>query len=94
MLGSAASNGWDGNNDIPFTEDDTKKGLWKLSNVKLVAGELKFRFNNDWTINYGDNNNDTVLDSYGANIKVEAGIYDIILDFSKEDDPRYTLLKK
>jgi CubicO group peptidase (beta-lactamase class C family) len=94
LLGNATSIGWDGP-DIKFTEDVNKKGLWLLLNVKLSTGELKFRFNNDWNINYGDNKNDKALDLYGENIKIiEAGTYDIILDLTNEVKPNYSILKK
>lgn len=93
LLGSATSIGWDGP-DIKLTEDSLKKGRWFLNDTKLNTGELKFRFNNEWNINYGDNGNDKILDMYGDNIKVEAGTYDIILDFSDEMKPKYSILKK
>ncbi len=80
--------------DIKFTEDTLKKGLWVLRNIQLNTGELKFRFNNDWNINYGDNGNDKVLDMHGENIKIEAGTYDIILDLTDEAEPKYTMSKK
>jgi CubicO group peptidase (beta-lactamase class C family) len=93
LLGSATLIGWDGP-DIKFTEDTLKKGLWILNNIKLNTGEIKFRFNNDWNINYGDNGNDKMLDLYGENIKItEAGIYDIVLDLTDETKPRYSIFK-
>ncbi len=92
LIGTATSKGWEANMpDIKFTEDALKRGLWVLSNITLSTGELKFRFNNDWNINYGDNGNDTILDMYGENIKIEAGTYDIILDFSDEAKPKYSV---
>jgi CubicO group peptidase (beta-lactamase class C family) len=93
LLGSAASIGWNGP-DIKFTADTLKKGLWVLNNIKLITGEIKFRFNNDWNINYGDNENDGLLDLYGENIKIEAGTYDIILDLTDEAKPKYDIIKK
>jgi CubicO group peptidase (beta-lactamase class C family) len=93
LLGSATLIGWDGP-DIKFTEDSLKKGVWILSKIKLNTGELKFRFNNDWNINYGDNGNDKILELYGENIKIEAGTYDIILDLTDETKPKYSVLKK
>lgn len=93
LLGSATPIGWDGP-DIKFTQDTNKEGLWVLNNIKLNTGELKFRFNNDWNINYGDNGNDKILDMYGENIKIEAGTYNIILDFSDEMKPKYNISKK
>ena len=96
LTGNATSKGWEENiPDIKFTEDTLKKGLWLLTNIKLRNGELKFRFNNDWNINYGDNGNDKTLELYGENIKIiEAGAYDIILDLTDEAKPKYNILKK
>jgi CubicO group peptidase (beta-lactamase class C family) len=94
LIGSATPKGWDEKMaDFEFTEDSLKKGLWVLTNIKLTTGEVKFRFNNDWYINYGDNKNDRILDWYGGNIKVEAGTYDIILDLTDEAKPRYSILR-
>ncbi|MBK9734337.1 MAG: serine hydrolase [Saprospiraceae bacterium] len=90
IIGSATVNGWDGSN-IELTETN-KKGIWTINNVQLKDGEIKFRFNNDWTINYGDNNNGS-LKFEGDNIKIENGHYDIILDLSDEENPNYKLLK-
>ena len=95
LIGSATPKGWgEKMPDFSFTEDSLKKGLWILTNMKLTTGEFKFRFNNDWNINYGDNENDKILDWYGGNIKIEAGTYDIMLDLTDEAKPKYSILKK
>jgi len=95
LIGDATSKGWvDNIPDIKFTEDTEKKGLWYLSNITLSKGEIKFRLNNDWSINYGDDNADNVLDEYGKNINIEAGLYDIMLDLRDEEMPKYAVSKK
>lgn len=95
LIGGATSKGWDDSiPDIKFTEDKERKGLWVLKNITLKNGEMKFRLNNDWNINYGDNNGDKMLDMHGENIKIETGVYDIILDLTEEAKPHYTVLKK
>lgn len=95
LIGSATAKGWEGNApDITLTEDSLKKGLWLLNNIQLLTGELKFRFNNDWNINYGDNENDKILDLNGENIKIEAGMYNIILDLTDETKPKYSVSRK
>ncbi len=90
IIGSATANGWEGLN-IELTETN-KKGIWIINNVQLKEGEIKFRFNNDWTINLGDNKNGN-LKSEGANIKVKDGNYDIILDLSDEENPKCKISK-
>lgn len=95
LIGNATSKGWDEKMpDIKLTEDSLKKGLWVLNDIKLNTGELKFRFNNDWNINYGDNANDKMLNLHGENIKIEEGTYDIILDMTDEAKPKYSISKK
>lgn len=93
VLGSATPIGWDGP-DIKFTQDTSKKGIWALNNIKLNAGKIKFRYNDDWNINYGDNGNDNILDMLGEDIKVEAGNYNIVLDLTDEAKPKYSISKK
>jgi hypothetical protein len=62
-------------------------------NVTLKTGEIKFRANSDWAINYGDDGANGTLDAGGANIAVTAGVYDVQLDFSKSS-PTYKITKK
>lgn len=95
LIGSATSKGWEEKiPDIKLTEDALKKGVWILNKINLNTGELKFRFNNDWNKNYGDNGDDKNLDLYGENIKIVEGIYDIILNFTDEAKPTYRISKK
>ncbi|MEO7536325.1 MAG: serine hydrolase [Ferruginibacter sp.] len=95
LIGSATPKGWEEKMpDIKLAEDSLKKGWWFLNDTKLITGELKFRFNNDWNINYGDNGHDKMLDMHGENIKIEGGVYDIILDLTDAAKPRYSIVKK
>jgi CubicO group peptidase (beta-lactamase class C family) len=94
LLGSATAKGWEDNTpDIKLKLDKRKKGRWVLNDIRLKKGEIKFRLDNNWNINYGDNNGDKLLDLHGKNIPVEEGKYDIMLDFSSEN-PDYELIKK
>lgn len=90
IIGSATVNGWDGLN-IELTATN-KNGIWTINNVQLKEGEIKFRLNNDWTINLGDNKNGN-LKFDGDNIKIENGNYDITLDLSDEENPKYKISK-
>ena len=93
-------NDWGATPDFPFAPDygnfskdfDTK-GVWLAQNVTLKAGEIKFRANSDWGLNYGDDGANGTLEAGGANIAVKAGVYDISLDFSKSA-PTYKITKK
>jgi len=86
LVGSATPNGWDGPDiqlSIDYTSDYTAGGIWYINNVFLNAGEVKFRADNDWGLNYGDDGANGTLEAGGANIAVAAaGNYDVTLDLS------------
>ena len=50
--------------------------------VSLIDGEIKFRENNEWTNDFGDDGADGTLDAGGSNIAVTAGDYKITLDIA------------
>lgn len=84
-------NDWGGAGpDALFSE--VNPGLWLAQNVTLVDGEIKFRINEDWGNNLGDDGADGTLEANGANIAVTAGVYDIYLDFN--DGETYWLIAK
>ncbi len=89
IVGSGAPNGWDGPN-VRFTPDFNKDGVWVINKITLTAGEIKFRTNDSWDVNYGDDGNNGSLEAGGANIPVTAGTYKIILNFSDPAAPFYT----
>jgi hypothetical protein len=74
VVGSGYNN-WGAFPDAPFFTTSTANVL--VSYVTLLDGEIKFRENNDWTNNYGDDGADGTLESGGANIAVTAGTYKI-----------------
>ena len=78
IVGSAATNGWDGPDKQVLSFDGIHK-VWYANNVTLANGEIKFRQNNAWDINYGGSNGN--LELGGDNIIVTAGTYNIIVDF-------------
>ena len=91
IIGSATANGWEGE-DIKLIPDN-KKGVWSIKNLRLKKGELKFRFNNDWTINLGEISKGNLGQDAG-NIKVEEGVYDIILDLRDREKLKFTINKR
>jgi hypothetical protein len=93
VVGSAAPNGWNGP-DARFTLDYSKDDVWIINNITLTNGDIKFRTNDAWDVNYGDDGADGTLEAGGANITVTAGTYDIKLDFSDTNAPTYTLTQK
>lgn len=90
VVGSGAPNGWDGPN-VRFTLDYSKDDVWVINRIALIAGEIKFRTNDSWDLNYGDDGLNGTLEVGGANIPVTAGNYKIVLDFSNASAPIYTL---
>jgi len=93
VVGDAAPNGWNGP-DVKFRPDFVTENIFVIDNVTLGTGEIKFRYNDAWAVNYGDDGADGNLEAGGANIKVTAGKYQIILDLSNASKPKYTLTKK
>jgi hypothetical protein len=90
VVGSGYNDWGGGGPDATFTE--VNPGLWLAQNVTLIDGEIKFRINEDWGNNLGDDNADGTLEANGANLVVTAGVYDIYLDFN--DGETYWLIAK
>lgn len=79
LIGSATPNGW--NSDQDMTWDATAKVM--TITLNLVGGEVKFRANDDWGVNFGDDGANGSLEYGGANIPIAAaGNYTITLDLS------------
>lgn len=90
VIGSATPTGWGSDTDLVY---DPVDGKLKVT-LNLTAGELKFRINDGWTENYGDNGGDKILDFDGRNISVaEAGTYRIELDLRSISRQKYKLVK-
>lgn len=82
LIGSATPDGW--NSDQNMTYDPTSNS-WSIQ-LDLTPGEVKFRANDDWGLNYGDNGADALLEKDGANIQIaNAGNYRITLFLDKPD---------
>lgn len=76
IIGSAVG-GWDV--DKNMTYDPVTRKL--VATLDLVQGEMKFRANNDWAVNLGDNDANRSLEYGGANIAVaESGNYTVELN--------------
>jgi starch-binding outer membrane protein SusE/F len=91
LIGSATPNGWN-NPDQDMTYDAATR-IWSIT-LNLVAGEIKFRANDDWATNLGDNGNDGRPEINGANIPIAtAGNYTIKLDLETGGNWFYTIKK-
>ena len=84
IIGSAAPNGWDSDKDltyVPYNKDTKEGGYWEAKNIKLKAGECKFRANDAWDMQWGFDGEKFVF-SNNAPAKQfvpEEGTYDIKL---------------
>lgn len=79
VVGSGYNN-WGQFPDAPFFTTSTPNVI--VSYVTLKDGAIKFRQNNDWTVNVGDNGADGSLEAGGADINVTAGTYKITFNTS------------
>lgn len=76
VVGDATPGSW--NTSTPMAYDHVNK-KWKVT-LDLIPGNVKFRLNDSWTINYGAKNNDEgimYLDNSGAHYVGETGTYEI-----------------
>jgi hypothetical protein len=77
LIGSATPDEW--NSDQNMTYDKETK-TWSIT-LDLIVGEIKFRANDDWALNYGDTGFDGTIEEGGDNIPItEAGNYTVVLN--------------
>ncbi len=82
IIGDATADGWNSDQNMTY---DTVNGAWTAI-LELNAGAIKFRANDAWDLNYGDNGGDGILEEGGANIPIpEAGKYKITLKLGTPD---------
>ncbi len=92
IIGSATPGDW--SEDTNMTLASETKGEYKwLADITLKDGDIKFRANDGWDINFGDNNADGSLEYGGANITVTAGTYHVELILNSETGFTYSLTK-
>ncbi|WP_179343542.1 SusE domain-containing protein [Winogradskyella ursingii] len=78
IIGSGYNNWGDGGPDGTFYTTDQTDVF--VTYATLIDGEIKFRENNEWVNDFGDDGADGTLETGGANIAVNAGTYKITLD--------------
>jgi hypothetical protein len=85
LVGDATANGWDGPDMEMYETAANQYAIY----AQLKTGSFKFRFDEDWGQNYGDNGADNSLEANGDNITIEAdGTYFITMNL---DDLTYTI---
>lgn len=86
LIGSATPTGWDSDTDMTWNSTTQQ---WEIANIFLTAGELKFRLNNAWDVNYGGANGVIVVGGDNISLAVP-GNYKVTLDLI---NLKYTLVK-
>lgn len=77
LIGDATPGGWDTDTNMTY---DTATRTWKVT-LDLKVGKVKFRANDAWDLNYGDNDFDGTMEEGGKDIPVDAaGNYTVTLN--------------
>ena len=90
IVGDATPGGWGTDTDMVHS-GNLGDYSWTISNVTLTTGEMKFRANDGWDINMGDNDADGTLEYGGSNINVTSGTYTITLTLDPVNGYSYTI---
>ncbi|RAJ08822.1 SusE-like outer membrane protein [Chitinophaga skermanii] len=90
IIGNATGS-WDVDKDMTY---DVASKTWKIT-LDMVPGEFKFRANDAYDLNFGDDKPaDPFLNYNGANIKLDAaGTYEITLNLTNPGNYQYTIKK-
>lgn len=78
IIGAATPGGWDA--ETPLTYNKTER-CWEVQDIKLKAGDCKFRANNAWAMQWGYDGEKFVYSNNAPQVQFvpEAGTYDIKL---------------
>lgn len=94
IIGDATPNGWaDGaGQDTDMTQSSFDPHIWYLKSQYLTSGEMKFRTDDSWSVNWGSDTFPVGQGTNGGpNIVVEEGTYTI---WFNDLDGRYALIKE
>lgn len=87
---SATPDGWNSDQDMTY---DATENKWTIT-LSLIGGEMKFRANDDWAINFGDDGGNASLEYNGANIAIASyGNYTITLHLHEAGKYTYGKMK-
>lgn len=89
IVGDATTGGWNTDTEMTYNKADN---TWTVT-TPLTAGEMKFRANKDWAINYGGTVDKLEFNS-GENIKITtAGNYKIVLCLGNDSNSKCELMQ-
>ena len=78
IIGDATPRGWGDDTDMMYNNGNR---TWTITTPLIGGKEMKFRLNDDWGTNYGDNGANGSIELNGDNIKIATnGNYRIVLD--------------
>ncbi len=66
--------------DRPLAQDPLNPWIWKVSDIALESGNIRFRANQSWEVSWGDPDLDILLSYGGGNIEVSGGTYDVTIN--------------
>lgn len=90
IIGDATPNSWD--SSTAMTQSSVDPHIWYITNVNLTNGEMKFRANNAWDVNWGSGDEDFGTATInGANIKVKAGTCNI---YFNDNSGAFSIIKQ
>ena len=89
IIGNATPSGWDSDTDMTYNPEER---CWEIKGVELSDGEMKFRANDAWTLNWGGELDNLKQDD--PNIAVAAGTYDIKLYIDWEGNTAKCVMTK
>ena len=90
VIGDATADAWDADQDM--TKSSFDPHIWYVKGIELGEGEMKFRADDAWDVNWGGNtamSGQATVD--GPNFPVTAGTYDI---WFNDITGRYLLIKR
>lgn len=84
IIGDATPTGWSSDTNMNYS---LSTHLYSIT-IHMNTGGYKFRLDDGWGVNFGDDGNDLSLDPGGSNIPISvAGDYKIVVNFSSVDLP-------
>ncbi len=83
IIGSATPTGWSSDTNLNY---NLTTKIYSISMLLTGGGEFKFRLDDSWSMNYGDDGNNLTLDQNGANIPVPVtGTYLVKANFGNTE---------
>lgn len=92
IIGDATPGGWGDDTNMTLKSNAKGEYTW-AADITLKDGKIKFRANDGWDINLGDNGADGSLEYGGADIPVTAGNYRVELILKSATGFTYTISK-